>query len=304
MRLLFVAAAAAIASSSSLAAQQLPRAIYTDPPRDTAHPARMEVLHVPSGGVKINGVAYLASGAGAHPTFVFFHGLPGNEKNLDLAQAVRRAGWHAITVNYRGSWGSPGQFRFGNTLEDADAVLAFLRDSANARHLGVDTSRLVIAGHSMGGWVVAHTAAHDRGLLGGILISAADMGSRLAGKSRSESVAFMADNMEALAGVTAESMVDDLLGGAAKWRFEDAAPGLARVPLLVMTSGDGLAPRADSLVKALRAKGNASITTVHQPTDHSWSDKRIALESAVLRWLQRLPRRTSTATRPAGSAFR
>jgi pimeloyl-ACP methyl ester carboxylesterase len=304
MRLLFVAAAAAIASSSSLAAQQLPRAIYTDPPRDTAHPARMEVLHVPSGGVKINGVAYLASGAGAHPTFVFFHGLPGNEKNLDLAQAVRRAGWHAITVNYRGSWGSPGQFRFGNTLEDADAVLAFLRDSANARRLGVDTSRLVIAGHSMGGWVVAHTAAHDRGLLGGILISAADMGSRLAGKSRSESVAFMADNMEALAGVTAESMVDDLLGGAAKWRFEDAAPGLARVPLLVMTSGDGLAPRADSLVKALRAKGNASITTVHQPTDHSWSDKRIALESAVLRWLQRLPRRTSTATRPAGSAFR
>ena len=304
MRLLFVAAAAAIASSSSLAAQQLPRAIYTDPPRDTAHPARMEVLHVPSGGVKINGVAYLASGAGAHPTFVFFHGLPGNEKNLDLAQAVRRAGWHAITVNYRGSWGSPGQFRFGNTLEDADAVLAFLRDSANARHLGVDTSRLVIAGHSMGGWVVAHTAAHDRGLLGGILISAADMGSRLAGKSRSESVAFMADNMEALAGVTAESMVDDLLGGAAKWRFEDAAPGLARVPLLVMTSGDGLAPRADSLVKALRAKGNASITTVHQPTDHSWSDKRIALESAVLRWLQRLPRRTSTATRPAGSALR
>ncbi|MDO8912512.1 MAG: hypothetical protein Q8N10_08825 [Phenylobacterium sp.] len=32
----------------------------------------------------------------------------GNEKNLDLAQAVRRAGWNAVTFNYRGSWGSPG----------------------------------------------------------------------------------------------------------------------------------------------------------------------------------------------------
>ena len=61
MRLLLVAAVVAIASSS-LPAQQLPRAIYTDPPHDTAHPARMEVLHIPSGGVKINGVAYLASG--------------------------------------------------------------------------------------------------------------------------------------------------------------------------------------------------------------------------------------------------
>src|SRR5450759_1188284 len=107
MRLLVVTASVAIASSS-LAAQQIPRAIYTDPPRDSAHPARMEVLHIPSGGVKINGVAYLASGAGLHPTFVFFHGLPGNEKNLDIAQAVRRGGWNAITVNYRGSWGSPG----------------------------------------------------------------------------------------------------------------------------------------------------------------------------------------------------
>ena len=289
MRLLLVAAAAAIASSS-LPAQQLPRAIYTDPPRDTAHPARMEVLHIPSGGVKINGVAYLASGAGVHPTFVFFHGLPGNEKNLDLAQAVRRAGWNAITVNYRGSWGSPGEFRFGNTLEDADAVLAFLRDSANARSLGVDTSRLVIAGHSMGGWVVALTAAHDRGLLGAILISAGDMGN-VGTMTRAEDAQRMAGNMEALAGVTAESMADDRLGGAPKWRIADAVPGLARLPLLVVSSDDGGAPRADSLVKAVRAKGGAWVTTVHYPTDHSYSDKRIALQSSIVEWLERLPRR-------------
>jgi hypothetical protein len=38
------------------------------------------------------------------------HGLPGNEKHLDLAQAVRRAGWLAVTFNYRGSWGSQGVF--------------------------------------------------------------------------------------------------------------------------------------------------------------------------------------------------
>ena len=87
----------------------------------------MAVLHIPTGGVRINGVAYLAAGAGAHPTLVLFHGLPGNEQNLDLAQAVRRAGWHVVTLHYRGSWGSPGSFRFAHTLEDARAVLAYLR---------------------------------------------------------------------------------------------------------------------------------------------------------------------------------
>jgi pimeloyl-ACP methyl ester carboxylesterase len=289
MRLLLVTASVAIASSC-LSAQQLPRAIYADPPRDSAHPARMEVLHIPSGGVKINGVAYLASGAGVHPTFVFFHGLPGNEKNLDIAQAVRRDGWNAITVNYRGSWGSPGEFRFGNNLEDADAVLAFLRDPGNARSLGLDTSRLVIAGHSMGGWVVALTAAHDRGLLGAILISMADM-SRYGTSTRAEVAKGMSENMESLAGVTAESMADELIAGAPKWHVADAIPGLARLPLLVITSNDGLAPLGDALVKAVRAKGNASVTTVHYPTDHSYSDKRIAVEGSIVEWLDRLPHR-------------
>ena len=69
----------------------LPAAIYTDPLPDKAHPARMEVLHIPSGGVAINGVAYLAAGAGPHPTLVLCHGWPGNEKNLDLAREIGRA---------------------------------------------------------------------------------------------------------------------------------------------------------------------------------------------------------------------
>lgn len=270
--------------SASCLSAQVPKAIGADPPRDSANPARMEVLHIPSGGVKINGVAYLASGAGRHPTFIFFHGLPGNEKNIDLAQAVRRAGWNAITVNYRGSWGSPGAFRFGGNLEDADAVLAFVRDSTNARQLGIDARRLVIAGHSMGGWVTALTAARHPELLGAILISAADMG-RVGTIQRDTLASFMADNMESLSGVTAQSMADELLAGAARWRFETAAPGLARMPMLVLSSDDGLAAHTDPLVQRVRALGNDRVTTEHQPTDHSWSDKRIALQAAVLNWL-------------------
>ncbi len=287
VRLLVVAG---LITSSALVAQEVPRAVYIDPPRDSAHPARMEVLHIPSGGVKINGVAYLAAGAGVHPTFVFFHGLPGNEKSLDIAQAVRRDGWNAITVNYRGSWGSPGAFRFANNLEDADAVLAFVRDSANARRLGIDTTRIVIAGHSMGGWVTALTAAHDRRILGAILISMADM-SRIASMSREKAVANMADDMESLAGVTAESMADEVISNGAQWRVADRVPELARVRLLVITSNDGLAPQSDSLVNAMRAKGDRSVTSIHYVTDHSYSDKRIALESSIIRWLDRLPRR-------------
>jgi pimeloyl-ACP methyl ester carboxylesterase len=280
---------ALVAVTASTLSAQVPRAIGADPPRDRAHPARMEVLHIPSGGVQLNGLAYLASGAGAHPTFIFFHGLPGNEKNLDLAQAVRRAGWNAITLNYRGSWGSPGVFRFGGNLEDAEAVLAFVHDTANARRLGLDPRRIVLAGHSMGGWVTALTASHHPELLGAILIAAADLG-LVGSMPRDTLTAFMADNMEALAGVTGQSMADELLAGAGHWRFADAAAGLAHTPLLVLTSDDGLAPHSDALVKRVRALGNTRVSRLHLATDHSWSDKRIALASAVLGWLTRRQR--------------
>src|SRR5580692_8940923 len=211
-----------LGSAGALRAQPVPPAIFTDPPTDQAHPAAMTVLHVPTHGLLINGVLYSPPGAGPHPTLVICHGLPGNEKNLDLAQAVRRAGWNAVTFNYRGSWGSPGVFRFAQNLEDADAVLAFLRNPAEAARLGIDTRRIAIAGHSMGGWVVAHTASHDHALIGAILISAADMG-QMGQLPREAAVADMADNMEALAGVTAESMAAEVKQRSKEFLMEHAA---------------------------------------------------------------------------------
>ena len=268
-------------------AQSVPPAIFTDPPADHAHPAAMTVLHIPSHGLLINGLLYSPAGAGPHPTLVICHGLPGNEKNLDLAQAVRRAGWNAVTFNYRGSWGSPGSFRFAQNPQDADAVLAYLRDSSNAAKLAIDPKRIAIAGHSMGGWVVAHTAAHDHALIGAILISMADMGLTGA-RPRAQAVAAMADDMETLADVTAESMVDELVAHGKEFVVAGTAAGLAQIPVLAITANDHLASQTDALVAAIKAKGGTRVTAAHLDTDHSYSDRRIALESTVITWLSGL----------------
>jgi acetyl esterase/lipase len=264
------------------AAQSVPPAIFADPPADKAHPAAMTVIHIPTHGLLINSVVYQPAGPGPHPTVVICHGLPGNEKNLDLAQALRRAGWNAVTFNYRGSWGSPGNFRFAQNLEDANAVLAYLR--ANAPTLGIDTSRIVLAGHSMGGWVTALTAAQDHAIIGAILISAADMG-RSGSQPHDPLVADMADDMESLNGVTAESMAAELTANAQAFRMENAAAGLAQIPLLALTADDGLASDSTALVSAIAAKGGHQTTVKHFATDHSFSDHRIALESEIINWL-------------------
>ena len=280
-------AAVLIASAPSLLlAAAIPSAIYTDPKPDAQHPATMVVLHVPSHGVAINGIAYVPTGAGPHPVLAICHGLPGNEKNLDLAQAVRRAGWVAVTFNYRGSWGSPGTFSFMGNPDDARAVLSYLRDPHNASLLRADSKQIVIAGHSMGGWVAAETAAQDSALSGVILISAWDPSQPTPHARR---VAMMADDMESLAGVTAESMAADVESHLQEMALGGTAQGLARIPVLVLSANDGLAPGTDALVKSIRAAGGTHVSAAHAATDHGWSDKRIELESRIIGWLQSLP---------------
>jgi len=243
-------------------------------------------LHIPIHGVLINGLVYTPAGVGPHPTIVICHGLPGNEKNLDFAQAVRRAGWNAVTFNYRGSWGSPGSYSFAQNLEDADAVLAYLRVPENVAKLQIDTKKIVLAGHSMGGWVTAMTAAHDHGLAGAILISAADMG--LLGKmDHKKLVAEMADNMESLS-TTAESLANEDAQNSKAFGFSNAIPGLKDVPLLVLSANDGLAPQTDMLIQAIQAEGGHKVKAIHVATDHGWSDHRIFLESTSIEWLTAL----------------
>jgi pimeloyl-ACP methyl ester carboxylesterase len=265
----------------------IPAAIYTDPIHDKLHPARMEVLHIPIGRVAVNGVAYLAAGPGPHPTLVICHGWPGNEKNLDLAQAVRRAGWNAITFNYRGAWGSPGSFRFAQNHQDAKSVLAFLRDPVQAAKLGIDTKRIAIIGHSMGGWVTAMVAGEDHGLMGAGLISAGNMG-LLGRASRAEVVKTSSENAESLADTSPERMADELMANREAFDFLQAAPGLARKPLLVLSSDDGLVSQTDALIAEVRKQGGTRITAYHAKTDHSWSDRRVDLAVQVLRWLKSL----------------
>ena len=270
---------------------QIPPAIFTDPPADNAHPASMQVVHIPTHGVSINGVLYLAPGAGSHPIVVLLHGFPGNEQNLDLAQAIRRAGWSVLTLHYRGSWGSPGNFSFTHVYEDAQAALDFVRMPATAAKYALDTKRIAVVGHSMGGMAASIVGRDNPGLIGVGMISAADFGAIGGGAipgGKAGLTNFMSENMESLAGVTPAMLADEAISHAKTWEFVEYAPGLAKHKLLLVTSDDGLAKASDALAAAVRKQGGKAVTEVHLATDHSYSGSRIALEAAVLRWLETL----------------
>lgn len=278
-----------LAQTAPLAAQQIPAAVVSDPAPDAAHPARMEAPDILSHGKKLYAIFYLAAGEGPHPTVLLMHGFPGNEQNLDLAQAIRRAGWHVLCPHYRGSWGSEGSFSFSNSIEDTQAAIHFLRDPDNVKKFGIDLKRIVLIGHSMGGFMVAYAGAHDPGVAGVGMISAWNIGATFMRPMDKEAIAGFRENASRLAGTTADELLAEGKRNAAQWNFSDYAPALKDRPVLILESNDGLGPDDQAMADALRKAGDTQVSGAHIATDHGYSDHRIALQALVLTWLQNLP---------------
>jgi uncharacterized protein len=283
------AAIALLAAAFSLSAQPAPS--------KPANPASMETFQIPSHGALLNALVYVAAGAGPHPAVILLHGFPGNEKNLDLAQDMRRAGWDVLYFNYRGSWGSPGDFSFTHGIEDTAAAIAYLRQPANAKLLRVDPARIVLIGHSMGGFMAVQGTAADSAILAMGLISAADMGGSIPQPlpKATEPVTVQAlakslagEGMAPLAGCTPEGLARETIANAAHWNFLSKTESLKSRPALIITSDDGLTAANDALAAALRKAGDGHVTTLHLATDHAYSDQRTALSAAILKWLATL----------------
>src|SRR5213075_2909546 len=134
---------ASLAANATAVAAPPARAAITDPSRDARHPTANKQLLIPSHGSGMNALLFEASGKGPHPTVILMHGLPGNERNLDLAQAIRRVGWDVLAFTYRGAWGSPGDFSISNAMEDTRAALDFARSPDGAK-LGIDPRHIVL----------------------------------------------------------------------------------------------------------------------------------------------------------------
>jgi uncharacterized protein len=291
-----IAAMCAVCMLRPLDGQQL-RATQAQSSSEPKNPASMQTFQIPSHGALLNAFVYVAEGAGPHPAVVLLHGFPGNERNLDLAQDIRRAGWDALYFNYRGSWGSPGDFSFSHGIEDTAAAIACLRQPAMTKLLRLDASRIVVIGHSMGGFMAVQGAAADPSILAIGLVSAADLGGRIPQplpKEREQAVVqaladgYAREGMAPLAGCTPEGLARETLGNAAQWSFLVKADALKGRPVLIVTSDDGLAPGNAAFAAALHKAGNQRVVTLHLSTDHSYSDKRSDLSAAVLRWLASL----------------
>lgn len=261
-----------------------------------AHPAATQQTLIPSHGSTLFGIFYLAAGDTPHPTAIIYHGFPGFEQNLDIAQYLRARGWNVLAMHYRGSWGVSGNFSFTHSAEDADTQVHFLLDPANIAKYHINPNRLFVIGHSMGGYMAASAIAHNPQVAGAVLISAWNVGAdyeirhhttpgQRAIEDEAKSLA-EDDNLAPLAGTSGLDLAREIQDHSATLNFLNLAPSIAPRPVFVLTASDGLASSDHAMVEALRKAGDTHVSERHWDTDHSYSGQRAELSEAIYQWLQ------------------
>jgi pimeloyl-ACP methyl ester carboxylesterase len=269
--------------------------VSQDPPIDTANPARLaEDVSFTSDGARLNAILYEAAGAGPHPTAIVLHGFPGNERNLDLAQALRRAGWNAVFFHYRGTWGSRGDFSFTHVLEDAAAVLAQVRAPEFAKAHRIDPNRVVLIGHSMGGFAALVVASEHAEVECAVSIAGANFGllaTSLADPTQAERTGETFERWASgpIPGISGAALTAELRENGKRFDLLQRAPALSTKPVLLVAGARDTVARPElhhaPLAAAIAAQPGARVTQVVLDSDHAFSDQRIALAHSVLDFL-------------------
>lgn len=267
------------------------------PETDPAYPSTLIPFTFESKGQKLLARFMVAAGKGPHPVAIIQHGFPGNEPNFDVGHALRRAGWNCLFFHYRGAWGSPGKFSFENALEDGLSAVEFVASAEAADEFRCDPTKIMIVGHSMGGFIGLHTAAKDRRVSGVATIGAFNFGAF--GKwlrQGQDNVDFATEsfryNIGPVQGTTAEALIRSSMENVEKWDLERLGDAVRKTPLFIQYGTKDVVSIPEShhhsLMKALSENRVASLQEKAYDCDHMFMQVRIELCRAIVDWAKTL----------------
>ena len=266
---------------------------------DTKFPPTTFELDFESSGSALNGHIYVANGAGPHPTVILLHGFPGYEKNLDIAQAARRAGFNVLFFHYRGAWGSEGDFSLTHVIEDTLAASEFARSEAATTKYRIDPKKISLVGHSMGGFAALAAGARDKNIGCVAGLSPADYGIRgdlFTDEQAKAGFAAYVDGQHLfgkgpLKGISGEGLLSEIAGNQAAFSIsKQAGEYVGRSVYLSAAKNDTVLPPSiyhKALVDAFSKQPQVNLTHKLFASDHSYSWERIALTTSVVGWLDK-----------------
>ena len=253
---------------------------------DKGSPAGSTELFIPSANSLLAGLIYRANGVQKHPTLLLLHGYPGNERNLDIAQVVRAQGWNVIYFDYRGSWGSQGKFSFKNCVEDVVNVVAFCKKYQDS--LKIDTSKIVLFGHSMGGWICLKALQQLPAIKKGFALSTWDIPQQYKRVLSEKEMLDLSENPDLsskyfVLDASLKELFDPVFKQPGYFNLANDSNGLANKQIIMLDEHE----RNKHIAEALKVANKSYFDYAVWHTDHSFTNKRVSLINKILVFLDR-----------------
>lgn len=239
------------------------------------YPAKSKEITIIIGKDSIAAYGMFASGKEKKETVLLLHGIPGNERNLDLAQELRRNGRNVIYFNYRGAWGSQGEFMYSNCVEDVNRVMDFFSTPENSEKYRVKLDSYILFGHSIGGGIALLSGAKDERVKKIAIYSPFNVYT-----TSREDLNSAKDYVQGLfmLNVDSERFINELIDNQNKYNPLNYKNELSKKNLLILDENQ----RNKEWIEQMD-----NVEYILMKTDHSFSDKRLELIETVTEWIDK-----------------
>ncbi|MEX0300399.1 MAG: alpha/beta hydrolase family protein [Kordiimonas sp.] len=246
-------------------------------------------LTIPYEGVRMTGLMYSAAGQGPHPTIILLHAFPGFEKNLDMAQALRRQGYNILFFHYRGTWGSGGNYSWSGSLHDVHTAIDYLKRPENIEKYRVDIDQIHLVGHSWGGMLSLKAGGKNPNIHCIVSIAPEDWTQWLDTEADRQSIIDYLDGIYSVQGYPSQTALNDLIKERAEWTLNNIAKNVGNKKTLLISAQLDAAfdtNARERVSKQARLAGTNNLTSFTiDKADHSFSAKRIELIERTSKWL-------------------
>lgn len=230
-----------------------------------------------SEGYQLLGTLYTPPKDGKKPAALVLHGLPGFEKNYDIAMALRDRGCFALIFHYRGCWGSKGRYSFLGIPDDVRAALTAL-----LRRQDVDPERVWVVGHSMGGFAALASSALDQRIKATISIAAPGDFKTMPPPDETR----LTGVVKFLSGVTVKGVVRQWRALGEKYNPVDLVDEISPRPILVIQGEqDAVVPAVQAQEIYRHAKQPKELYMI-KGADHVFTKNRRELVEKVCGWAE------------------
>ena len=246
---------------------------------------------IPGARGKLLANCYLPGGPGPYPVVLLCHGIPGIERLMDFAVALRESGFAAVCFHYSGCFGSDGDYAVSHCMEDSRAVLDYILSNPFGDY---DADRVFLLGHSMGGLMAARTAALESEVWAACIMAPMDF--RLAALEALEGregryKALIDVSAPWVHGLSWESFTADARAHIGEMDLISYAPALSQKPVLTVVAGqDALLPKEDHIDRlnaAIECAGGERLEKRCFDSDHSFNSDRPAVRDTVCDFFRR-----------------